>query len=138
MKKVKIYALVNPINNCVVYVGATAKELNDRLNKHIWVLKSRKDSRDEKMNARVRLFKYLVKNGETLKIVLLEECNFYLSNERESYYFNLHKDTVLQKSTGNFIKQKRKPIPRDIVKKRIILKMESLGYKPGSISNLLK
>lgn len=83
--KTKIYALVHPITNEIVYVGQTTKTLVERLKGHYWKL----NEANKGQRTITPLFKYLndLKPLE-VKIVLLTEVEANEANEAEIYYIN--------------------------------------------------
>lgn len=75
-----IYALLNPINNNVFYIGAT-KDINGRLNSHI----HSKQSNLLKCNE----IKNILSAGLLPEMIILDECNITEVNSIENFYIDL-------------------------------------------------
>lgn len=83
--KAKIYALIDPINNEIKWVGKTIMKLNDRLNSHI------QNSRFEKYKIGCKKWiQSLLKNNKKPIIKLIEETDNYI--EREKYWIKYYKN----------------------------------------------
>ena len=86
MTKYKIYALKEPNTNEIKYIGATTQSLEDRLKTHLHIAVSR---------AMEKWLKELKEKNEIPEIILLEEAEYLGNNEREVFYMNKYKDTIL-------------------------------------------
>lgn len=88
--KTKIYALVHPVTNEVVYVGQTTKTLVERLKGHYWKL----NEANRGQRIITPLFKYLndLKPLE-VSIVLLDEVDSNEANEAEVHYIKESRKT---------------------------------------------
>lgn len=82
-KEVKIYALINPLNNYVFYIGATTSNLNKRLNEHI----SERNSRNNKKNV---LIKELILNNMEPEILELDVVSVLDASFFEIFYQQLY------------------------------------------------
>lgn len=79
-KQVYIYCLINPLDNNVFYVGATSKELKDRLYAHYY----------ETSNNRKKFILDEIKmNNKSAEILLLETVKFNEVTFNENFYINL-------------------------------------------------
>ncbi len=85
-----IYALINPINNQVFYIGASLDPAN-RLHGHNWSISCCK--------AKIDVVKEIRKSGQEIELLILDEC--YKSTVRflEEFYMDLYSSfgfTLLQ------------------------------------------
>jgi hypothetical protein len=104
---INIYALVNPKNNKVFYVGATGNSLKTRLKHHILRLNVIHYKSGTTIERKILLDK-LRAEGLSFKIKLLEVIPFKLSSECERKWYNYFKlkgHNLLQRNTGDFQKQ---------------------------------
>lgn len=91
--KVKIYALINPNTNEVIYVGQTTKSLEERLKSHYWKLNEAKRGG----RTMTTLFKFLDSFlPNTVIITLLKEVDNDklqgISDYYERYYINYYRN----------------------------------------------
>lgn len=80
--KIKIYALINPDNDYVFYVGATSYLLSDRLTMHIYSPTNKKSK---------EVIGTLRKNGKKPEIIELDEVCFKDSDFYEQFYIDLYR-----------------------------------------------
>ena len=86
MTKYKIYALKEPNTQEIKYIGATTQTLEDRLKIHLHIAVSK---------AMEKWINELKSKNEIPEIILLEEAEYLGNNEREVFYMNKYKDTIL-------------------------------------------
>jgi len=110
MRLVKIYALLNPIDNNVFYVGATSSELKVRLSAHCspyCYIDTRPTFGKKKADYIFNLKEY----NKAPEIILLEEVNFEDVDRTEEFYYYLFKSygfTLIQDSKSfNYTKSRR-------------------------------
>jgi hypothetical protein len=82
---VSIYALLNPINNSVFYIGATTCSLKHRLIGHC---ASRHQSHTTKIASYI---KEIFEQGNKPEIIHLDECCFKEASYWEDFYIGLFK-----------------------------------------------
>lgn len=87
--KHKIYALKEPNTDIVKYIGITKHSLDFRLYTHLHSHTSK--SLDN-------WFKELKNKNMTPEIILLEDFDGEKTNEKEVFYMNKYKDTILNKN----------------------------------------
>ena len=95
MENIYIYALLDPSNNKIRYIGQT-NNLKRRLNEHIYNSK-KNNKNDHKSN----WIKSLLSNDLEPQILLIEECSLDTSNEREIYWINQYDDLTNGTTGGN-------------------------------------
>jgi hypothetical protein len=83
--KSKIYVLRNPITNEAFYIGATTKELSERL-KHHYLKVNEAERGDINWNNRLTYLKNLLPHKA--KILLIKECDNTEQDELEKFYIN--------------------------------------------------
>jgi hypothetical protein len=108
MRLVKIYALLNPIDHNVFYVGATTSELKIRLSAHCsryCYIDNRPTFGKKKADYIYNLKEY----NAVPEIMLLEEVNFEDVDRTEEFYYFLFKSygfTLIQDSKAfNYTKK---------------------------------
>ena len=84
MNKAKIYALIDPTDNTIRYVGKTKNELYKRLRSHI--RSSIKNTRTKKEY----WINKLLESGIKPLIQLIEECDINKWEDREIYWINFY------------------------------------------------
>lgn len=82
---VRIYKLLDPNNNSVMYVGKTIQTLKQRLRGHIHCGKHKSSKRDLWVNS-------LLLNKQLPIILLIEDVSENLWQEREIYWINYYKE----------------------------------------------
>jgi hypothetical protein len=86
MKKVSIYALIDPFTGEIRYVGKTIKKLSERLRNHLF-------DKDRYPNRYVcKWLSKVCKLGGKPIIKLIEECNELNYQEREKYWVNYYRN----------------------------------------------
>lgn len=81
MEKIKIYGLYTNANDTIRYVGKTKRTLNYRLSCHLSGVKKNNFKRHKD-----NWIKKALKNGNQIKILLLEECDELNWKEREIFW----------------------------------------------------
>lgn len=84
---VKIYALINPINDQVFYIGATTNSLNKRLQEHVNDMKS--SLHMPVMVPKKRILKSILESSLYPQILELDEVALMESTFFEDFYMNL-------------------------------------------------
>lgn len=95
-RKVKIYALINTLDDSVFYIGCTVQRLEARLSNHI----SR--STDSIKN---RLVYNILFKGGKVEILELDECDFADGSKWEQFYIDLFKSfgfVLIQSRISNY------------------------------------
>ncbi len=82
-----IYALICPIENNVKYVGKT-KNPKTRYNQHVKKL-------DKSFTPKRKWLEMLFEKGLLPKIKIIEETNEIQGRDREQYFCDFYKDTIL-------------------------------------------
>jgi hypothetical protein len=89
----KIYALIDPRNEMIKYIGLTSKTLDKRLH---WHLKSA-----HKKNKKLNWIRFLINNNLNIKIILIEDnLSKNEASEKEQYYIKLYSKNNLKNSTS--------------------------------------
>lgn len=86
-KEIRIYALINPLDNSVFYIGATKHPIEFRLKQHCYNYQ-RKVPKEGIMRRRVVLIEEIQKNGYQPQVKLLIECIRDKASEFEKYYYD--------------------------------------------------
>ena len=97
-----IYGLKCPIRNEIVYVGQTHNRLEIRLTKHISTTKT-KIKFNRVFNKKEHWIKKLIKLGieNKIEIVLLEECDISLIDEKEIYWISEYRKYDFNKNLAD-------------------------------------
>ena len=101
-QEITIYALKNPLDGVVFYVGQTFN-LNLRIKQHIYNAKNNSDGNTEKND----IILNVVNSGKELDVEVLEKLNLVYSenidfvNEREGFWIEKYKDTITNKISAN-------------------------------------
>lgn len=80
---VSIYALINPLNDHVFYVGCTIETWN-RLKSHISEAK-----KDDNNDFKSIVIREILKSGKDVEILTLEKCDIKEASFLEEFYINL-------------------------------------------------
>ena len=81
MSEAYIYALVNPKNDNVFYIGATSFPDN-RLKQHIATRRLNNSSKNKNIND-------IIDSGGDVEMLIIEECEMCEANELEIFYLDL-------------------------------------------------
>ena len=81
---IKIYKLIDPLNNNIRYIGWTSKKLSKRLSDHI--SEARRGFRNHKSN----WIRSLMNLNVYPKIETIEECEYDDRQERETYWISYY------------------------------------------------
>lgn len=143
MKKVKIYALINPETEEIKYIGKTIRTLEQRLTNHICDAKSKRYK-----NYTINWINSLLKKNITPEIILIEEINYednwewleqYWISQFKSWNFNLTNLTIGGDGNKNQKFSKESQIKKsETIKKKILLGEISYKERSIKISNKLK
>ena len=87
--RTSIYVLKNPDTNEIRYVGKTSKDLNRRLQQHIY------ESESEQRNKRKNWVAKILKGGKIPIIEEIDFCTWEDSQEKEIYWIKYYKDLGL-------------------------------------------
>jgi hypothetical protein len=93
---VKIYKLIHPTTKEIRYVGKTVQSLKKRLSGHITA--SKKEGK--KNHCQSWIYSLLSQNLKP-EIILIEECNTNIWEEREKYWIKYHKNLTNLHEGGN-------------------------------------
>lgn len=99
---IKIYALSNPEDKSVFYVGATSGTLKERLAGHLST--KRTDCISGYIKDRISFINNLVENGNIPEILLLKEVPLEETNYYEEFYYKsyLEKGSILIQDPTKF------------------------------------
>lgn len=85
--KIKIYCLIDKSNNHPFYVGATKRDLKQRLSGHKTELVTYKHCLD--IHEKWLFMVDLIKNGTGPEIILLHECTLYDADFYEYFFYKM-------------------------------------------------
>lgn len=119
--KTTIYKLINPINNTILYIGATTNELSNRLSQHLY------DARNRESNKSKFIYE-LLESGIIPIIESIEEVELNIYKEREEYWLNYYINqghnlyNTYSKASGIVINRSFESIQRSANAKNIIIR----------------
>lgn len=127
----RIYGLVNPITNEVVYIGSTSFTLEHRLKQHYWHL-NEVEKGTRKTNKRFEYLKSLLPNK--VNIILLKEIDLTKSSLSASFYEKYYIE-LYRKKNPNLLNEAKGGTGGNTHKYKTTSEIKDIGTK---ISNRLK